>query len=96
MICSVNKFTINGLLKKDIDKLQERIDKVDELLKKTTNEKTSYKLLVYKRALQIILVSKMQNKEVDLATINQLINSSALFATKNERSHRECTGPRKR
>ena len=59
MNCKINKHNINSLLKKDLAELKEKIRKVDELLKTVKNEKVTYKLLMYKRALQIIMVSKI-------------------------------------
>ncbi len=92
----ITKSNIEKLLKKDIPALEKQVDAVDVLLKKTTNNDTIYKLLMYKRALQIIIVSKAQNQDVDLEEINELMRNSTLFSLHNARRDDECTGPRKR
>ena len=96
MNCAINKHTIEKLLKLSIEEIETKIGKVDELLSAPQKEKTRYKLVIFKRALQIILVSKLQSKDVTLQTINELLDSSNIFSGPNISSDSSSAAPRKR
>lgn len=83
---TIKASNIKKLLKLDIPTIEKKIAYADKVIAKTTNDLSLYKISLYKRALEIILVSKKQNEDVNLQTINELINTSTLFTVDRSRN----------
>ena len=92
---NISAANIEKILKLDIDTLENEIEKVNASIEQAKKEKTIYKLSLYRTALKIVLVSKKQNKDVNLQMISEMINSSSLFMTKTGRNH-SSAAPRER